>query len=186
MSEQRSFGRSALLAVGQVALIVLSVLLALAANEWRQRADDEALAAQALASLRAEFENNRAQAERALSYREQLLARLDSGGTSIQLRPAFISDNAWPSAQAAGALRHLPYEIVAQAGRIHEMQSVYRDITVAGGNLLYFGNVFGGEALPSNHRGFIPMLQDMLFFERDLIRQYDAAFVLMDSLESTP
>ena len=185
MSGQASLRSRILIAGGQVALIVLSVLLAFVLNEWRQRAAHDELGAQALAGLRTEFETNRDRASESADYRATLIEEVRVGNARLQLRPAFIASNAWESAQAADALRHLPYRIVEVAGEIHELQEIYRDIAVTGGDLLYLSNMLSNDVLGAGQQTFVPVLEDMVYFERQLVRLYDDALILIDSLEAT-
>jgi len=61
-------------------VIVFSVLLALGANEWRQRAARAATVQAVVETVRGEVVANRAEVERALAHHRKLLDQLRSGG----------------------------------------------------------------------------------------------------------
>ncbi|MEO1074775.1 MAG: hypothetical protein AAFX41_02285 [Bacteroidota bacterium] len=187
-SRSSSWGRSArpswsgrlLFALGNVVLIVLSVSLAFALNEWGDRRAQAALVDQALRGFAVEIEGNRSRIERALAHHQEIVEPIGSGEqTGLQLRTAFLTDTAWESAQASGALALMPYETVAVLAEVHEMQSLYITASTDLVGLLYFGNVFGSAQNPTDVSGYAPALQDLIFFEREMISRYDAALALL-------
>jgi hypothetical protein len=64
----------------EMAVIVFSVLFALAANEWRQAQSRNATVATVHETIRSETVANRAQVERALDHHRDLVAQLRGGG----------------------------------------------------------------------------------------------------------
>jgi len=187
MTGQASFRNQLLIALGQVTLIVLSVVLAFMANRWQQHAEDEALAAQAIEAMQIEFTTNRETVQAAVEYRRGVLARIDSGGAGGQMRPAFITGNAWMTAVATNALQQLPFELVVAAGNVHETQEAYSDAILLGALIGYFSNLLDDESLSHGPDRVYYLLEDMYTTELNLIRRYDAALALIDSLSlSTP
>lgn len=68
----------------EIGVIVFSVLVALAANEWRQSVARNATVASVLGTLTDEVSANRVEVERALAHHRDLVRQLTSGG--IELR----------------------------------------------------------------------------------------------------
>lgn len=120
-------------------LIVLSVFLGFAANQWNERRSERALAAQAIASFRQELKQNLAILDSVQPRHNVMANRLDSaakarspgltafdafiasmpnGGVSVPL----VVDAAWQTAVSTGALRLLSYERVAQLSETYEAQ----------------------------------------------------------------
>ena len=174
--------RSVWLALGQVALVVLSVGLGLAVGEWRQSRADAARAAQAVDGAVREIARNQRRAADAIIYHDELFEALESGETqSVQLRPAFLVDNAWETAQAAGVVPDLPYPVVEALAAIHDTQTTYQRLAELNIGLLYFGNIYSGAALPSDAKGYASSVSDLRLFERELVAQYGAALAAIDA-----
>jgi len=76
---RRTLGR----VLAEMGVIVFSVLLALAANEWRQGAARDATVDTVLEMVRTEVTRNRAQVVEALAHHESLLAQLRGGGIEM-------------------------------------------------------------------------------------------------------
>lgn len=69
--------------LAEMAVIVFSVLLALAASEWAQGAQRRATVETVLETVRAEAVANRAEAARALEHHSSLVAQLRTGGIEM-------------------------------------------------------------------------------------------------------
>lgn len=77
-------GRSRLLDLGiEVFAIILSVMLALAVNDWRESRKTQANVANALQTLRSEIIKNQAEVERARLHHRALVEELHSGGRQL-------------------------------------------------------------------------------------------------------
>ena len=161
--------RATWLALGQVALVLLSVGLGLALGEWRQSRADADRAALTVDGAVREIARNRAEAARAIDCHHELLGAIAAGETAIRLRPAPLTDNAWESAQAAGIVPDLPFPVVQALSEIHDVQRTYLRLSEVNVSLLYFGTVFSGAALGSDARGYESGVPDMQFFERRLV-----------------
>jgi hypothetical protein len=124
------------------ALIVFSVLLALAVDQWRADRERREMAAVALESIRAELEANLSNAERArdhhlamrdslaryLALRQPLPSRIYLGGT---FRPAATYAVAWESARETGTTSDLAYELVLDLAKVYDQQRRYRALADA-------------------------------------------------------
>jgi len=76
---RRTLGRL----LAEMAVIVVSVLLALAASEWAQGAQRRATVRAVLATVRAEAVANRAEAARALEHHASMVSQLRTGGIEM-------------------------------------------------------------------------------------------------------
>jgi hypothetical protein len=221
----------------EMAVIVFSVLFALAANEWRQAQSRNATVATVQETIRAETVANRAQVERAVAHHRDLVAQLRGGGIvmarlgvrdagidttsaaafartlhaaaraygqtswrefdaerlddgdwrvvhdqgefrvsivgdsatvrgrgNISLRPPFLVDSAWETAQITQAAVHMDPEIVASLARIRQLQRML-DGTVDRLVDILYATASGGD--------IISALQDLIMFEQSLLDAYD-------------
>lgn len=90
------------------------------------------------------------------------------GKSNIQLRTAGISSNTWGLAQATNALIDMDYDLVMVLGQANDIYSNYISISEKAINILYTGD---GE--------IVPVLQDMLFMERQLESKYEEILHLL-------
>ena len=169
--------RATWLALGQVALVLLSVGLGLALGEWRQRRADDARVRLAVQTAVREVVANQARVRDAIPYHDALYDQITAGETqAIELRPAFLVDNAWETAQAAGVVPSLPYPVAETLASIHDTQATYQRLAEVNLALLYFGNVYGGGGgLRSDVTGYAPSVSDLRFFEQRLDSLYGLA-----------
>lgn len=154
----------------EAVLVVLSVLLALALNNWRQSEMNEDLAQRALHNIVDEVRANTIKIEETLAYHKKVLAILETNPDQVApMRPAFIQNNAWETAQATRAVMYIDYDIAAQVSEIHELQEKYQHITQAIIQTLYLemNNISSGSLSKE------PMLQDMLYIEQLLLNKYE-------------
>lgn len=120
-------------------LIVLSVLLGFAANQWHDRRAERELSSQALDSFRREIRRNLANLDSAQPRHAAMANRLDSAARTrhpgqtafddlLAAMPAGgvstpqVGDAAWQTAVSTGALRLLGYERVARLSDTYEAQ----------------------------------------------------------------
>ncbi len=128
--------------LAESALIVFSVLFALAMDRWLEGRERVAEARMAVASIRSEIEVNTANVERAgarhRAMRDSLLRYLSlrrppprevyRGGI---FNPAATYAVAWESARESGVLRDLPHDLVLALARTYERQTLYRALADA-------------------------------------------------------
>ena len=120
----------------EAAMIFFALLLALAAEEWRERQDRLELAERALQAVVAEIEANRDELERSgMSNLERvetaraLIARLDAGeqldGVDIGWDIALLSTAAWQSAQMSQAVQYMDFETMRRVSEVYEVQALF-------------------------------------------------------------
>lgn len=167
----------------EAVLIVLSVLLALAVNEWRQDRKDQALAQRALETLRREMQANQEEVKQKLAYHKEAYERVndqpEQGG--ISLRAAFLRNTAWGTVQATGAATHLDYEVAAVASAIHGMQQKYEQLVDIATELMYSTNLNpSGRTAKDLRTAFLPILSDLIDYEQTLSDMYEEALRLIE------
>lgn len=167
-------------------LIVLSILLALAVDSWREGRRNAARAEQALAGFEAEIRRNRATLEAVTPYHLQLL---NAFGEQIEkgeirrfadfrkiagfqgLRPAILEETAWRTAVATGTLEHIDYETVQALSRLYTRQERFTEFTAASTDL--FGPTsLADENIPALVKGIAAHLVDVTHAEKTLQEGY--------------
>jgi hypothetical protein len=175
--------------------VVLGVVLALAANEWRQAMADRRGAETALESIREELETNRAAVLRSVHYhlylsdtlvairRQTVAARSDSGSlpnvrvfTQGFVRPAALLSTAWETAAATDAVRHMEHDDVLVLAGIYEQQRRYATQSEQIGALIY-GEIFarGMAGMVRNYANLGSIIGAFWYRECDLLLAYDRA-----------
>jgi hypothetical protein len=180
-------------------LIVFSVLLALAVDEWRDSRNRAAAARVALDAIVGELESNRRAAGEAMRFHRSMNATLRAIAASRQLpstevayggmlQPARAVSTAWTSARDTGAVNDLPYPLVLQRSRIYERQATYDALTAQIAADIYMdGRRRGMEAvLREGFAGFIALTHDFANREESLVRQYDQALAALGRGGSEP
>jgi hypothetical protein len=183
--------------------VVLGVVLALAANEWRQDYNQKKHAATALESVRHELTVNRAAILQSLTYHLQLTdtlrhlssrsgpagtgepqypnARLFSRG---YLGPATLLNTAWQAANATDAVSAMGYADVLLLSQVYEDQRSYAYQAEQAGQLIY-AKLFneGHEGVRRNFANLNTLIAAFWYTECGLIAQYDK---VLEQIERAP
>ena len=117
-------------------MIFLAVVLALAAEEWRENRDRQALADRALYSVVEEVRSNLDELERtapsniarleaARAVLEEMEAGDESGDVDIGLEVSLLSTAAWQSAQMSQAVHYFDLDAMRQLSEVYEIQEMY-------------------------------------------------------------
>lgn len=174
----------------EACLVVLGVVLALAANEWRRAHNDRASAAAAMASIREELATNRTAVLESARYHIQLsdsLIALRNGAPgpagprtadiSVFSRgfvlPARLLHTAWDAAEATGAVRHMGLDDVLLLSRVYDEQDYYRRQTDQVGQLI-FGRIFdqGMQGMVANSPNLVNIISAFWYRECQLLQSY--------------
>ena len=177
----------------QSAMIVLSVLLALAASNWADARKQQRLGDQALQSFAQEIRANRARVARLLPYHDSLAvaARKADSVRSVHsyadwqhaypawsgFAPPDLTTAAWQSALATGALTNIRYDRVAALSNVYTIQNKLDSFNASYIPLFDFSD----GAMPSTVRRMHAYSATVLSFERALISNYDATVALIGS-----
>jgi hypothetical protein len=175
--------------------VVLGVVLALAANEWRQGVADRRSASTALASVREELQSNRALVLGAVQYHLRMTdtlaairrqaARGDGAASPSPdarifsqgfVRPATLLSTAWETATTTDVVRHMAHDDVLALARIYEQQRRYAAQTDRIGGLIY-GEIFarGTEGVLRNYANLGSIIAALAFRECELLDGYETA-----------
>ncbi len=123
---------------------MLSVLLALAVNAWREDRQQTERAEVALQSIRAELRENLQSVERARANHRAMQDSLQTYAARGELppehiylggifSPALVHSSAWESARETGATGSFPYDLVLALSRVYGEQARYQAL---GGTLV--------------------------------------------------
>lgn len=172
-------------------MIVLSVLLALAANSWAEGRRQRQLETQARDSFVKEIRANRALVVQALPYHESLtravlVADSVGGVTSYAewrrrapmwsgFAPPDVAATAWQSSLTTGALSGLSYPQVAALSRAYTVQAKLDGFTMT--YLPIFD--FSDPAMNATVRRMHVYMQTVLSYEHALVVDYDAALAAL-------
>jgi hypothetical protein len=116
--------------------VVFAVLLALAINEWRQGREEARVAADALARLRTEIQQNHDNLAGVLDQQEEALdglgtaiddlqaGRRPQGGFAFNFQTEQVRNAAWETALLTQAVRFIDYEEVSRAADVYELQEL--------------------------------------------------------------
>ncbi len=178
--------------------VVLGVVLALAANEWREYRNHQRHAAQALSSIREELSVNRRAVESALRYHLHLSdtlrfflppregapparvpdSRLFSRGF---VDPATILSTAWEVANATDAVSYMEYDDLLLLSRTYADQRSYENQALQVGQLIYT-RLFneGHRGVYGNLANLQSILSTFWYRECQLLEHYDATFTHLD------
>lgn len=135
MSTSRMRGRLPELLL-EAAMIFFAVVLALAAEEWREKKDRAELADRALQSVVEEMrsnleelegtgERNTERLEAARVVLAELEAGRDQGDADVGLEVALLSAAAWQSAQMSQAVQYLDFDVMRDLSEVYEIQDLY-------------------------------------------------------------
>jgi hypothetical protein len=163
----------------EVVLISLGVFLALMADQWRERAHDRRLAADALRRFRAEIVTNRTSVAAVKDYHVALHASLRAylGGDpktrsreTVQVRglqPAFFEQTAWDLALATESLSHIDSDLAFRLSRAYGLQRAYGQFTLSIMQAIYL------EPMEENFQGLAAYYGDVVIWEPQLLQMYD-------------
>lgn len=189
-SKTKDAVRSALFEAG---FVVLGVVLALAANEWRQARADESQSRQAVVSILEELKSNREAMAASMDYHhglmEMLMAEHEEGWVPEARQfprgfvfPAGVSRTAWETASETGALSKTDFEVVVELSKIYAQQERYEFQARSVGEIIYAEMFRGGTAaIAENYRNFITIIGTFAYREKQMIELYDLILAEMET-----
>ena len=127
------------------ALIVISILVALGLDEWREKREDAETAKHALSNFVSEVQQNQARVNAGASFNKGLLNVLKgryagSGINSVDefvnmvesYSPLVLQSTAWDTALATGSLAKMDYNLVSRLSLTYGLQNRYQLATRSG------------------------------------------------------
>ncbi len=123
-------------------LIVLSILVALYLDEWRDDRQEAENIEHALANFVSEIQQNRARVEDAAPFnlglrhvlnRRQEVRAIESVATFVNIfesyNPVVLQSTAWETAIATGALAKMDYNLVSALSLTYSLQNRYQQVS---------------------------------------------------------
>lgn len=179
--------------------VVLGVVMALGANEWRQHLNEVQKGEVALQSITGELQENRQSIFESLSY-HVLLAdslrafeavhatttpdqvpdfRLFSRG---YISPAKLLTTAWETANATDALNAMGYDDVLLLSHAYKDQEGYAHQTEESGRQIY-AKLFeeGHEGMLKNYRNLRSIIDSFWYQECLMLATYDTVLTTLDT-----
>jgi len=150
-------------------LVVMSVLLALALNSWREAGTHQDLAERALQEVVDEVRLNCSRIENVQPY-HRAVVNGEQKPTGIQV--GFLRNDAWDVAITTGAVSFLDYELAAKIGEINAHQSDHRSTVQA-----YLGalltNTLQIEKIEEMHQeGERAVINELISIQKKLLIKY--------------
>jgi len=126
-------------------LIVISILVALALDEWRETRENDETVRQALLNFHSEIGQNKSRIEDSAPFNQGLLDVLqmryqegdvDSVNEFVNMvesySPAVLQSTAWETALATGSLAKMDYNLVSALSLTYSLQGRYQAATRTG------------------------------------------------------
>ena len=168
--------------------VLLGVLLALGANEWRQHEKDEDRVRTAKLSILEEMRENRQAIATSHTYHASLLQLLNTPHEEDWvpdtrtvfskgfILPANLYSTAWHSASDTGILANMKYEDVLALSRIYARQRRYEMMADSVSGIIYQA-LFeeGANAIGQNYHNLSAIISAFHYRETALLAQYDQA-----------
>jgi len=179
------------------ALIVASILFALALDEWQEDREIEELVDRSVSSFDRELRRNQARIEAVQPYHEglqkMLEGRIAEGGidSAVEFRnildalqPAVLLNSAWQTAVATGVLSRMDYELVAALSLTYSTQSRFDEVYRAGNDALLAPVNFTEARLDVSVYNAARFVADVTAAESELIAFYQQTLELMAAYEA--
>jgi len=176
------------------ALIVMSILVALGLDEWRENREDAQTVRQALLNFDREIQQNQARIEFAAPFSQGLLNILkghyeDADDMSIDAfvdmmesyETAALQSTAWETALATGSLAKMDYNIVSALSLTYSLQNRYQIATNAGMADLTSPQNLSDDRLRIAIYNSVRYLDDITVLEADLNATYNVATTVIQS-----
>ena len=115
--------------------VVFAILLALAADEWRDNRQNAEIAERALEGIETEMLANRMELLESRGPNLELLERLGAavagetvdGDLNVQFEYSLLSSAAWQTAQVTQAIHYADYNLVQQVARLYDLQDLFAE-----------------------------------------------------------
>ena len=170
-------------------LIVFSVLVALAVDEWRDERALRSRSREAIAAITAEINANKIAAQNAKDTHQRIhddLAALppDADYKAGLFQPARLLQTAWVTARDTGSLAPLPLEAVLELSRLYERQAIYMALSneIVTDTFVDLRRRGLETVLRESRPGFGALTREFQGREQGLIEAYDAALKTLASL----
>lgn len=173
-------------ALFEATFVVLGVVIAYLANEWREQRVHKQDAEAARVAIVGELKANRAAAAASLQYHSALidtLGKLRRANVTPNLsvfsrgfmQPAQLSSTAWEIASQTGALNHMAYKDMLRLSHVYAEQRRY-DAQAAGVSNVIYTELYrvGPMEMARSGPGLYSFISGFSYREKPLIALYDS------------
>lgn len=183
-------------------LVVVSILAALAVDQWRDSQEDRELATQALQAFALEIQQNQARLQDVGPYRqglreviagmrqEQEIQTADEFYAIVglePLRPSFLTRTVWETSLTTGAIPHIDFEIVNALSLTYSLQDRLSEFSRAGMPILARGGSVPPDQMDAALREVTVYLADLGRSESELLAAYEEVLrILEGALQEAP
>lgn len=185
-------------------LIVVSILVALGLDSWRQERNDEEFVRTALSNFQIEIQRNQARIDDATPFNQGLrtvlsqhygvgdIDTVDEFVSMVEIySPAALQSTAWDTALATGSLAKMEYSLVSALSLTYSLQDRYDSSTRSGMNDLTSPQYLSEDKLKLAIYNSIRFLDDVTGMEEELAviyveasRVIQAALTQLDASDS--
>jgi hypothetical protein len=179
------------------ALIVVSILVALGLDEWREDRQDEETVQLALSNFSSELRQNQARVEDAAPFNRGLRSVLrdryqDEDIESVEefvnmiesYAPVVLQSTAWETALATGSLAKMEYNLVSALSLTYSLQNRYQLLSRSGMAELTSPQNLSHDKLNLAIYNSIRYLDDVTSMEEELGVIYNEAFTVVQTAQS--
>ncbi|NGP89382.1 hypothetical protein [Fodinibius halophilus] len=150
-------------------LVVLSVLLALALNSWREAQSHQDLAERSLQEVVDEVQANCSRIENVQSY-HQAVVKGEQTTKGIQI--GFLRNDAWDVAKTTGAASYIEYGLASKIGEINAHQSDHRSIVQAYIEALFTNGLQFEQGEEMHQEGERGVINELFRIQKKLLTEY--------------
>ena len=175
-------------------LIVVSILVALGLDSWREQRNDEEFVRTALSNFQIEIQQNQARIDDAAPFNQGLrtvLSRhysvgdIDTVDEFVMMveiySPAALQSTAWDTALATGSLAKMEYSLVSALSLTYSLQDRYDSSTRSGMNDLTSPQYLSEDKLKLAIYNSIRFLDDVTGMEEELAVIYVEASLVIEA-----
>lgn len=190
----------------EAALVVLGVVLAFAANEWRETKSQVEKAESAFSSIREELQVNRDLVQTSLSYHKHLydtlIVMIGENAARIQkgqkeqlpdvmvfqkgfVSPAHVMSTAWEAAKATDVLNHVEYSDLLLISRMYTEQDRYMQQTKLVGQVIYeLLLIEGTHGVLAKYKNLLAVVSTFHYRETQLLKSYEETLQSLGNREA--
>ena len=174
-------------------LIVVSIMFALALDQWQEDREIQELVDRSVASFAHELQQNHARVEAVRPYHEglhQILERrIDDGGVASinefrnimeALQPAVLLASAWQTSVATGVLSRMDYELVSALSLTYSTQFRFDEVSRNGNNALLAPMNLAEDRLEVSLSNAARFVADIATSEMELMAYYQQTLELIE------
>jgi hypothetical protein len=167
-------------------LVMISILFALAVDNWSERRRHQQLAQQSLQIFERELRQNLAVVEGNAPYHKGLRSVVaaaitnPAGAADMRtivegLKAVRLRNTAWETALASGALTHIDVETISGLSRTYSIQEGFRQLSTGAAQRVPIGASSDAAASARNVRDILAYLNELVEAEEELIGNYKLA-----------